>query len=190
VRLLTILRGEGDLGNRSQTEADYVKSLFPTFFELNNATGHYGLMRAVTDRLGQQVDCSQSVAICWEVINIYLSTNDAGTKSLVDICLNLRGRFRRQSEREQGEIRRVLCSLTTTQPLSVCEPLATQVRDVAANSTSSSCDALATPAQLSDIPKDCQSGDGSGGDGGTSGGGRISSHAIVAFLSAVFLLLQ
>lgn len=189
VRLLSILRGESQQqGNRSQAEADYVKSLFPNFFEYNNATGHYELMPVVSDGLGQQVDCSESLAICWEVINIYLSTSEEGPKILVDVCLNLRDRFRRQSEREQGEIRRVLCGLST-EPLPVCEPLATQVRDVAANSTSSSssCDALSAPAMPSDVPKDCQSGDGQ--DGGTSGGYRVSSHAIVSAISAVVLFL-
>jgi hypothetical protein len=194
VRLLSILRGDnGDdnFGNRSQTEVDYVKGLFPNFFQYNNATGHYELMPVVSDRLGQQVDCSASLAICWEVINIFLSTSDEGAERLVEICRNLRDRFRRQSEREQGEIRRILCGLTEAPP-SVCEPLASQVRDVAANSTSLSCDALATPTNLSDVPKDCQSGDGTDGgqDGGTSGAHRSSSNVItIALISAVVLFL-
>jgi hypothetical protein len=193
VRLLSILRGDSSddsFGNRSQTEVDYVKGLFPNFFQYNNATGHYELMPVVSDRLGQQVDCSASLAICWEVINIFLSTSDEGAERLEEICRNLRDRFRRQSEREQGEIRRILCGLAEA-PLSVCEPLASQVRDVAANSTSPSCDALATPTNLSDVPKDCQSGDGTDGgqDGGTSSAYRSSSPAITfALMSAVVLL--
>jgi hypothetical protein len=179
-----------NLMKEANAEAEYVKSLYPDFFELNNSTGEYQLKNSISDRLGQQVDCTQSQAFCWEAIKIWFSTNAAGEQAFAGLCNTLYNRFQKQSIKRQAEIRRVLCIQGSSAAMSSCEPLASQVLRIASNA--SGCDAVSVPAEANQIPSSCEPGDGAtgGGNGKSASLPGPRTGGLLLFLLGVSCYLQ
>jgi hypothetical protein len=169
----------------ANAEADYLKSMHPAFFELNNSTGQYQLRPFISDRLGQQVDCAQSQAFCWEAINIWFSTEADGQQAYAKLCASLYDRFQNQSAREQTEARRVLCIQGPSSAASTCEPLARQVAEVAGNS--SDCEAVTVSADASQIPTVCEPLDGTSSSGRSQRGG---TELVLTFVVGLLALNQ
>ena len=168
--LTNILR----LGGNS--ESNFLKQQFPQYFELNNSTGNYELKSSVLDRHGAPVDCQSTPGLCWDVLKIYFGALSEGKAKVIELCGLLHKRFTAQSMREQSDVRRLLCGLGSSP---ACEPLFDQVKQYASNNT---CDALAVPADQSQVPSGCDSSNGGNGNAGNSGSRRIGVSVLAAML--------
>jgi hypothetical protein len=121
-----------------------IQAFYPMFWiESNTTAGSYMLVDVISDNRNNP-NCLQSQTLCYNTIREYFTINPT---ELGKVCQEFHARNRLEMDLEQSTIRIRLCqegdtTTSTSDGVSVCEPLVSQIRDIKTKNPSKACSAF------------------------------------------------
>lgn len=130
--------------------ANQLKSRYDMFFEPSaDSNTSYVLKPSIITRTGGNMTCVPSDRLCWPEVLVFFGDDPYGKILMEGGCRTVHQVFIADIRREQVAIRRIACE---EEGVDICEPLTSQVREVASNNT---CSSLNSFAQGDNVPEDC-----------------------------------